>query len=465
MKDFKIDNGKSLHFIGIGGIGMSGLAQLFASAGCTVSGSDRAAENSENRTIFAPLHAQGIKIYPQDGSYISDGKPDFLIYSTAIEEDNPDLIADVPHVHRSEALAQAIAMKTNQQSVAVTGSCGKTTVTAWLAETLFNLGADPACLDGGLVNRFRSPENAGNYYSGKGNFFVFEADESDKSLLAYAPDYALILNIGTDHYSRDELIEVFGTFASQVKKGIVIDAGVFELIKDYVPEQVQVSLFAEAPGTNIQWYLTDYSIDDGKAAAEINGKYNVSLPVPGYHNALNAVAVMAMADMLGYESSEAAPAVENFSGVWRRFDCAGTTPNGARVFDDYAHNPEKIVSCIKAAQEITDKKVLAIFQPHGFGPLGFMRDELFRLLEKNLREQDIFIFVPPYYAGGTSSFKPTSEEVVENYNETAVKKYLYFKERHQVDEFIEENAESGDVVLILGARDNSLSDWAVKLVQ
>ena len=154
-----------LHFIGIGGIGMSGLAAMCADSGYTVTGSDRGAERPENRRIIDALELQGIRIYPQDGSYIRDGRPDLLVYSTAIEEGNADFAAGagIDRIHRSQLLERVIRESGFECSIAVTGSCGKSTVTAYLAEALTNLGADPSCLDGALIKRFTGGRYAGNY--------------------------------------------------------------------------------------------------------------------------------------------------------------------------------------------------------------------------------------------------------------------------------------------------------------
>jgi UDP-N-acetylmuramate--alanine ligase len=456
--EYKIKPGDRIHFVGIGGIGMSALAQFFAAHGCEVSGSDRGAEQSENRAIIGPLEAQKIKIFPQDGSFVENVTPDCLVYSTAIEDDNPDFLAapEIPRGHRAEALAAAVAMNNEQISIAVTGSCGKTTVTAWLAEALYNLGTDPSCLNGGLINSFRAPACAGNCRNGKGGYFVFEADESDKSLLSYSADYVLILNMGTDHYPKEELIEVFSAFAASAGKGVILEEEVYSLIKDRLPENLRVIVFG--PEVNV------YEITEGKARATI-GNSEITLPVPGRHNAFNAAAVLAVLAELGYSGETARAAVENFNGVWRRFDYAGETATGAAVYDDYAHNPEKIASCIYAAQEITAGKVFAVFQPHGFGPFGFMREALFEVLEEVLRPDDKFILLPPFYAGGTSSFKPTSEEVTVSYRQNGTKKYFCYPSRSELTKHLEAEAGKEDIILVMGARDNSLSDYAKSLVR
>ncbi len=461
-----IQPGASLHFIGIGGIGMSGLAQMYAAAGFHVSGSDRGADRQENKRIFDALTAQGIQIFPQDGSYMQKINPDFLVYSTAIEEDNADFKAgaNIPRIHRAAALAATMA-SLNDTKIAVAGSCGKTTVTAWLAETMFLQGMDPSFLNGGLGNRFRTPVNAGNYYHGTGNTFVFEADESDKSLLNYAPDYALILNIGTDHYSKEELARVFSKFICKVKKGVVLEKNVFNMIDKNSLSHLEVKIFCgdfevSPYQQGVHWHITSYKCSPEGINATINDEHEIVLPIPGVHNAVNALSIVAMMEMLGMPKEKSIPALPMFKGVWRRNDYAGRMPSGAKVYDDYAHNVEKIASSIATARQLVSGNVYAVFQPHGFGPLGFMRQELLPALEKVLTDKDIFVFLPPFYAGGTSSFEPTSEEVVKEYNRKGQKHYLSFPNRLQAEEYLYAAAARDDIILIMGARDNSLSDWA-----
>ena len=462
--EYDIKAGDKVHFIGVGGIGMSALAQLFVSIGCEVSGSDRDAGKSENQTIIAPLKAQNISIFPQDGSYIKSLRPDCLVYSTAIESDNPDFLAapDIPRVHRAGALRAAIRLNNDKLSIAVTGSCGKSSVTAWLAESLDALGAEPACLNGALVNSFRTAEAAGNYRHGNGRYFVFEADESDKSLLAYKADYAIILNMGTDHYSKEELIEVFSTFAANTSKAVIVQDDVFNLIKDTLPEDLKVIVFGTAKDAD--WIVDDYWIENGKAYAKVNGII-INLPIFGRHNAFNAAAVLAMLTELGFDKGSSQKSLENFQGVWRRFDFAGNTPSGAAVYDDYAHNPEKIASCIKAAQEFVSGNIYAVYQPHGFRPLGFMRDALFAELEQVLRGSDQFVLLPPFYAGGTSSFKPTATEVIEDYKSNGEKNYHTFESRSDLKQYLRNSSKEGDLILVMGARDNSLSTYAAEIAE
>lgn len=449
---------------------MSALAQMLKFQGVEVSGSDRALENPENNKIISALRQQGIKLFPQDGSYARESTPDVLVYSTAVEDDNPDFSAlpNLKKVHRADMLARAIAAMTEGHTIAVSGSCGKTTVTAWLAETLFLAGKDPVMIGGGLANSFINAQAAGNFKPGKGDFTVFEADESDKSLLQFFPDYTLILNIGTDHYPKPELKEMFIEFLHQTKKGAVVSAEVFEYLGAENFQHLQIAIFADND-TPIQaipfWNLTDYQSGQGEFKAVLNDIINVTLPSPGRHSALNAAAIMAMGDMLGMEANETSRYLSDFKGVWRRFDYAGKTAHGTKVFDDYAHNVEKIISCIKTGREVASGKVIAVFQPHGFGPLSFMREPLFSALEENLGENDIFVLMPVYYAGGSTSFSPTSEEVFEQYTKSSKKDYRYYKSRDVAIRDLSTNTGPEDVIIIMGARDNSLADFAMSFTE
>ncbi len=455
---------KKLHFVGAGGIGMSALAQMASSLGIETTGSDRAAGAPENKRIFQALEAQGVKIFPQDGSVYAGGNaPDAIVYSTAIEEDNPDF-AKAPsgtrRLHRSAAMEILIRQVKAENVIAISGTCGKTSVTALLGETLWRLGADPGMLCGGLVNAFASEALAGNYRAGHGKCFVIEADESDKSLLNYTADTALVLNIGTDHYSREELREVFRKFVNNTTSNIVLS------------EDVKAEIFgcdsaAELAGKNIAVFgaLDSYEVRNGTAYCAFAGERAIALRCPGEHNALNAYAVYETLKLLGFEPAAILDALENFSGVWRRFDIAGKTESGAAVYDDYAHNVEKLLSCYHSACAVADGRVFLVFQPHGYGPFGFMREELFAALEANLRPGDVFAFLPVYYAGGTSSFKPKSEEVAADFRRRSEKaeRYPDFTDRTEAEAYLRKNAEAGDVIVVAGARDNSLSDWAAQI--
>ena len=460
-----------LHFVGVGGIGMSALAQMAASLGCRTSGSDRALFSPENARIMNALRMQGVKLYAQDGSRYADAPPPAaLVYSTAIEEDNPDFLkapSGIPRLHRSEAMR--LLVETCAIPVAaVAGSCGKTTVSAWLAESLDRLGMSPTLISGGLANHFIRDGFAGNYARGCGPLCVLEADESDKSLLNYTADHAIVLNIGTDHYSKAELAEVFRSFLRKTRKSAVLEDKVLEMLGPECVEHLEVALFSTDPAVPETLHgrkvfrVTDYAVSPEGVSARIDG-VRFRLPAPGLHNAANAAAVTASLFLLGCDRAKIREAVESFSGVWRRFDFAGRNENGTAVYDDYAHNVEKIASCMKSARELCPGRVLFVFQPHGYGPLGFMRKELYLALEEAMGPEDLFGFLPVYYAGGTTSFQPKAEEVADEYARRHPGRYRYFPDRTSVREFVNTNLGSSDFVVVMGARDNSLSDWAREL--
>ncbi|MBR2508602.1 MAG: hypothetical protein IKB71_02535 [Lentisphaeria bacterium] len=488
-----------IHFIGIGGIGMSGLASMYHAQGYEVSGSDRGAERPENQCILSPLKKQGIRIYPQDGSFFAAEQSDIVVYSSAIESDNPDfkvLPEGVQKMHRSEALQKIILESSFKNTIAVSGSCGKSSVTAYLAETLLNCGVDVDCLNGAIVKRFQAEDNVGNFRKGNGEVFVFEADESDKSLLCYTPDYAVVLNMGTDHYSREELAEVFGTFVNNAGRGAVVARSVYEEILPFLSFPQKVTVFEDGELQN-GLFLSDYevcevAVSDEKTKpsklgdesilkayglfhdqsimsrelhVQFNGIYNLTMPVWGKHNALNALAIFGMLRLMDFKVDEILHGLAKFSGVFRRFDFAGISSQGAYIFDDYAHNPEKLISCLKSARERSSNNIYMIFQPHGYGPLGFMRDELGIQLEKNLKSNEFFLMTEPFYAGGTTSFKPSSAEVVEKWQHLYKKAdhFVYAPDREFVTAYLYEHLEVGDVVLICGARDNSLAGFAAEL--
>ena len=462
-----------LHFIGIGGIGMSGIAAAFCDLGYRISGSDRGANNPENSHIISPLKEAGAVIYPQDGSYISDGTPDALVYSTAIEEDNPDFVAGIGirRLHRSEMLKELIRLAgENQLSIAVTGSCGKSTVTAYLAEALLNLDADPRSLNGAVSKRFAGTSCVGNYRGGNGRHFVFEADESDKSLLNYSADYAVILNIGTDHYSKEELAEVFGKFLANTRKGAVLERGVYDSVKSFIPPHLKIAFFESELSESSTYAVADYRLDKTGSVPKPLVRFAgveeyITLPQSGFHMAKNAVAICAMLEMLGFSRSDALKAICRFDGIKRRTDFAGVADRGFSVYDDYAHNPEKIASCLETMQSLAAGKVIAVFQPHGYGPFGFMRDELLNTLEKQLRPGDIFCLLEPYYAGGTSSKRPSAQEVWQDWQSRSrfPERYKVFPDRAALAEFVAESADNGDIVAVMGARDNSLGNYAKEL--
>ncbi len=467
-----LNKNSKVHLVGIGGIGMSGLAQLLAAVGCKVSGSDRDFDKPFNQKLFSQLKAQGIDIFPQDGSFVSVREVDALIYSTAIEAGNPDFEAakNVPQLHRSVALEQAIGLYgENLIRVGVAGSSGKTSVTAYLGEALDKATGDVACLDGGMMNYFTSETYPGNFHSGQ-KYFVFEVDESDKSLLNYKLDYAIILNIGHDHYSIEELAEVFGKFSQNVSRGLVVSEHVKQAIAPWLPATLPVLVVADdvtqTPAAEVEFSASEYCVTTENPYAIINGK-QIYLPQPNAHSALNLTFVGGMLKLLGFQWEEFADKLNNLNGVARRFDLLGATPNGVRVYDDYAHNPEKLACALKATELITKGRIFMIWQPHGYGPLGFMQEHLLSELISKLRPQDQFILMEPFYAGGSSSFSPHACDVVASWHKRNVgtTNIFSFENRAAIIEHITSQIANNDTILICGARDSTLPEFGKMIIE
>ena len=463
---------KSWHIVGICGIGMSALAQFARNLNINVSGSDRALEKSENAALKAMLQSQGIKLYQQNGSRFAPGESpvDAVVYSSAIEESNPDFAASqgIARIHRATALKELISAQCNsgKTSVAVAGTCGKTSTTAMISEALYNAGTDPECINGGMIKAFKQNNLPGNYRPGKGAI-VFEADESDKSLLEFHPDYALVLNIGTDHYPKAELAEMFAKFVNQCKIGAVLEKEVYELIRKNLRQDLVVKIFSgEADNSN--WYVSGYKSDSGQSLASFNGSDYKVLPSPGRHTALNAAAAAALLELTGCSRTAALEFALNTHGVERRFDYKGKTSSGAKVYDDYAHNPEKLATVIRAAQEVagSSNRVLMLFQPHGYGPFKFMADELGRVFSTVLRANDKVYLAEPFYAGGTSSFSPHAADVMAMWKNSydSINAEL-FTDRSELKKLFLTQSSNGDVILITGARDNTLAEFAFELAQ
>ena len=324
---------------------MSALAVTLANLGDEVTGCDR---TLGTKTIRA-LESLGIVCYPDDGSGI-DATVDEVVVSTAIEDDNPSLLAakefHLPVVHRAEALARALA---GRKLVAVAGTCGKSTVTALLSHILIECGFDPFCVNGAAVTDWR-----GSVRYGRGQYAIAEVDESDKSLTAFHPYAAIVTNSSSDHFSKREMDEVFDNFIAGVK-GPVIDGR----HTDYGEERV---------------------------------------PMPGLHNRRNAAIAVAMAEALGCDGEDARCALLNFGGIERRLQKYGT-----KVYDDYAHNPEKLRSMWQALKEATKGGgICAVWRPHGYGPLKKMIGDLAAVFNEVVGEKDKLLLLPVYDAGGTA---------------------------------------------------------------
>ena len=447
-----------IFLVGLGGIGMSALAQFLVSQGYQVAGSDRDLTTPAQAELFSKLKTQGISAFIQDGSGVDEFKPDAIVYSSAIEESNPDFIAagNTPRFHRSMAMAETVN-NSGLKQIAVAGSCGKTSVTGWVASALNALGQDPVMINGGYTGEFITDEFPGNYKPGK-NYIVYEADESDGSLVNFRPHTALLLNLGLDHYEKDKLDEFFAEYLSHAQTAVVSNELTY-----LIPSGLKSLTFTEEIHST---QTADFKVDDIKhtpTGAQFScAGMSFRTSQFGDHSVANALAVITCLVSNEFSFPDCAKAISAFKGVARRFDYKGSRGN-KQIYDDYAHNIKKIAACISTAQNLSSNPVIAVFQPHGYGPLGFMKDGLCDELKEVLRPQDEFVLLPVFYAGGTTSFKPTSEEVSAEFKRAGLNVYD-LTERNQLTAYLDDKSEPASVV-ILGARDPSLSDWSHSLTE
>ncbi|NLW34695.1 MAG: L,D-transpeptidase family protein [Syntrophorhabdus aromaticivorans] len=435
---------RSVHFAGIFGTGMSALAQYLRFEGIAVSGSDRLLASEDTASIRQALEGLGCSIVNQDGSGI-DGDTDAVCVSTAIEESNPDIAAartsDVPIVHRSDLLAALIASK---RTIAVAGTSGKSTVTAMIFEFLTACGKSPSLISGAPLRRLEKQGLIGNAWSGGSDLLVVEADESDGTLVKYAPDAALILNISKDHKSVDEIRVLFRTLASQ---SAWTASNADDPILSTLPATVRFGQDGPASWQPDREQLLPTSVKLFRKGIEYH------LPLPGGHSLENLRAALCVCEHFGCEGSTLADAVRNFEGVARRFAVTETEQN-VHVIDDFAHNPAKIAAAVGAARGLS-KRIIAVYQPHGFGPTRFLKDEYIATFRAVFRQDDSLYLLPIYYAGGTARKNISSEDIINGLGPVPFTAQTV-RDRTELLNKLKAGARSGDCVLVMGARDPSL---------
>jgi len=331
--------GRRLHFVGIGGAGMSGLALIAAALGAQVSGSDRAPSSYTDR-----LATHGIEpVFGHAAANVPTGAE--VVYSTAIPPDNPERQAAGTELHRADLLAQIAALR---RCLAVTGTHGKTTTSAMAVQALQGAGLDPAYVVGGELGTTGS--NAG---WGSGEWIVVEADESDRSLLKLQPEIAVLTNAELDHHStyasRLDLERTFATFMARAgDRAVVWDR----------PE-----LRALCPGGGVPYDAPGVQLDPEGSSFDWRG-IEVRLSVPGAHNAINAAGALTACALAGADPAAAVAALAEFRGARRRMERVGETVAGAEVYDDYAHHPTEVATAIAAARTLGPRRLVAVFQPH-----------------------------------------------------------------------------------------------------
>lgn len=444
---------KNIHFTGIFGTGMSALAQYVRFCGIDVSGSDRLLASPDTQEMMKNLKALGCVIAHQDGSGVTEGA-DALCISTAIEETNPDIAAarrrGIPIIHRSDLLAGIIASK---KTVAVAGTSGKSTVTAMTFEFLDACGMSPSLISGAPLIRLEAGGLIGNAYSGGSDLLVVEADESDGTLAKYSPDISVILNVSKDHKTIEEIASLF---AGLIERSSWTATNNDDPILAGLPATVRFGRNSAAAWRPDREELHPLSVSLTRRGVEYR------LPVPGEHNLENLKAALCVCEHLGCGGEALARAVGNFAGVARRFTIVHTK-SGVTVIDDFAHNPAKIAAAVTAAHGIADR-LIAAYQPHGFGPTRFLKDEYIASFQKIFQPADELYLLPIYYAGGTAQKDISSQDIIDGLGKAPFHVEAV-KNRDDLIEKIGRSARAGDCVIVMGARDPSLPALVRKIVE
>ncbi len=456
-----------LHFAGVAGSGMSALAQYHAQQGGLTTGSDRALDQGERTEIKARLEALGVRLVTQDGSFLNRDEPEFagrqpdaVVVSTAVEDKVPDVkIAKangVAILHRSELLARYVA---THRTIAISGTSGKSTVTAMVFAILQAAGKGPGLLTGGALASLVAEGHLGNAWGPTIQpdgppWLVIEADESDGSLVRYHPWCGVVLNLGLDHKEPAEIMTMFTTFRDNVT-GPLIVADTPELAALHPGSQ----LFGTGEGNGVR--ATDVKLLPDGAEFKIDG-VEFRLGIPGAYNVLNATAAIAAAATTGVELAEMVTPLATFSGVARRFQSVGKT-GGVEVIDDFAHNPDKIAAAIAAARIRTTGRILAVFQPHGFGPTRFLRDALIATFNDSLRPDDVLWMPEIFFAGGTVTRDISAEDLIREIAAVGLDA-RFIGERAALPTAIAATARAGDLVLVMGARDPSLTAFCRSII-
>jgi UDP-N-acetylmuramate--alanine ligase len=440
---------RRFHYAGLAGSGMSGLAQFQVMTGGHASGSDRAFDRGERASLKAQLESLGITVMPQDGSGLG---PDCaaVVVSTAVEEQVPDFAVakakDIPIIHRSELLAYFVA---SNRSVAVTGTSGKSTVTAMVFDILRGAGRDPSVITGGDLPDLVAQGLPGNALAGRSDLLVVEADESDGSLVRYAPSVGVILNLQRDHKEMAEVAAMFATLRARVREALVV--GDNENLDAFAGGALRFGFSARADvrGQDVELRPASSRFRVEDVAFE--------LPVAGAHNVANALAAIAACRTLDVTLADMAAPLACFRGIGRRFQTVGKA-RGVEVVDDFAHNAEKIAAAIKTAH-LRAARVLAIYQPHGYGPTRFLRRDFVATFSRELEPEDRLWMLEVFYAGGTATRDFSSADIVAEIASLGTNAE-FSPTRERLVARIAEEARPGDLVLVMGARDPSLTELA-----
>jgi len=455
-----------IHFVGIGGIGMSGIAEIIHNLGYKVQGSDITENYNTKR-----LEENGIKIFPShQAQNISNAS--FVVVSSAINQDNPEiqaaLLRKIPVIKRAEMLAELMRLKC---SIAISGSHGKTTTTSLVACLFEAAGLCPTVINGGIINH-----RSTNAYIGSGDYLIAEADESDATFIKIPSTIGVITNIDPEHMDFykdfDSLINSFKTFILNLPfYGFAVACIDHPIVRDLVStitERKIITYGIDSKDSNIQAYNINCDITSSVFDVRINLPNvsgltiieQITIPTPGRHNILNALAAIAIAIELDFGLKVIKNGFNNFQGVKRRFTKIAEY-EGAILVDDYAHHPKEVIATLETAKNIANKqngKVIAIFQPHRYSRLQYLFDDFMTCF--NDADQ---IYITEVYGAGEQPIDGISGEILVNKIKTSKShnSVEYINSKELIARIVVNNAKEGDVVIFMGA--GSISSWANNL--
>ncbi len=446
-----ISDFRNVFFIGVAGVGMSAIAQYLKGIGKNVSGSDRYFHPEEYNKTKELLEKEGIECFLQDGSGITEST-DLVVVSTAIEDTVYEVQKakelNIPIIKRSELLA---IISDSKKTIAIAGTSGKSTTTAMLYQIMVDAGLEPSIISGAGLTRIIREGKIGNAAVGKGDWLLIEADESDGSVVQYRPEIGLLLNIDKDHQEIEELIDLFSTFKTNTKGLFIVNQS--NTLARTLSENSQHDFGFK--NDEAKFNITDFQQNGFELSVEILGQ-KFQMNSIGIHSAENAAAAIAVANLVGVDLETCANSLKNYEGIYRRHQILGEK-NGIWVIDDYAHNPAKCAASIKACQPLADK-VVAWFQPHGYGPTRFLRNDFVEEISAALRPQDEIWMSEIFYAGGTAVKDISANDLIEDIKDNG-KKAFFVEHRDEFQDKVRPHLGENSVLLLMGARDPSLEEF------
>ena len=422
MKELNLTKIKKVHFIGIGGIGLSAIARMMLEEGKSVSGSDQSAS-----IITDELKKLGAEISIGHDSKNVPANCDMVVYTAALSEDNPELLEAKKRNTLTLTYFEALGwISRDKYTIAISGTHGKTTTTAMIGKIMIDAGLEPTVVIGSLI---KNGNCRSNFIHGNSKYFLVEADEYKKSFHSLNPRILVITNIDEDHLDfYKDLADIQNSFAELAKK---VPQDGFLIVNKLNPNLSPVLKEAKCN-------IIDYS--------------SITVPklkVPGEHNRMNARAALAVARALNVNGDKAKKSLEDFEGAWRRFEYKGRLKNGAMIYDDYAHNPEKIKSALNGARECFGKKrIIAVFQPH----LYSRTKHFLSRLAGSFNEADS-ILIAPIYAAREKPDSSINSDILKDEVLKSGKMTISFRDFAGIENYLKDNTQDGDIIMTMGAGD------------